>query len=202
MAREIDAPRNARGRRSRSALLRAARELIEERGVEAVTMAAVAERAGVTRRAVYLHFRSRGELINELFGHIADTEDLPGRFAAVDDAPDGVAALEEFARAHAAFMARTLPFSTAVERVAHADPDAARHWETVLYWRNETNKALIRRLHDEGVLAPGWTVDTAADMLLALTSNGVIRTLLERGWSVEQVGAHMARVLRAAFTAG
>ncbi|GAA4105086.1 TetR/AcrR family transcriptional regulator [Actinomadura miaoliensis] len=202
MAREIDAPRNARSRRSRAALLRAARELIEERGVEAVTMAAVAERAGVTRRAVYLHFRSRGELITELFGHINETEDLEGRFAVIGDAPDAVTALDRFARAHAEFMARVLPVSRAVERVAHTDPDAARHWETTLFWRYETNKALMRRLHDEGVLAPGWTVDTATDMLLALISNGVTHTLLdERGWSTEQVGEHMARVLRSTFVA-
>ncbi|MFC5747301.1 TetR/AcrR family transcriptional regulator [Actinomadura rugatobispora] len=200
MVKPIEEPRNARGRRSRAALLAAAREIVETEGVTAATMAAVAERAGVTRRAVYLHFASRADLISALFDHVNEAEDIQGRFAPVGDAPDAVTALEEFARRHAAYMPRILAVARAVERVAPTDPDAARHWETAMYWRYETNRALVRRLHDEGVLAPGWTVDTAADMLLALISNGVSETLLvERGWTPAQVGDHMARLLRSTF---
>jgi AcrR family transcriptional regulator len=185
------------------ALLRAARELVEEHGMAATTMAAVAERAGVSRRAVYLHFASRADLISELFGYVNEVEDLEGRFAPVGEAPDAVAALEVFARRQAAFMARVLAVSRAVEREAGSDPDAARHWEAAMRWRYETNRALIRRLDEEGVLAPGWTVDTAADMLLALVSNGVSATLLdEREWTPEQIGEHLALLLRSTFTAG
>lgn len=202
MAKSIEEPRNARSRRSRTALLRAARELVEERGVGATTMAAVAERAGVSRRAVYLHFASRADLITELFGYVSETECLASGSAAVGAAPDAVTALEEFARRHAESMPRVLAVSRAVEREAGTDPDAARHWETAVFWRYETNRALMRRLADEGVLAPGWTVDTATDMLLALVSNEVTRTLLhDRGWTPEQIGDHMARLLRSAFVA-
>ena len=202
MARSIEEPRNARSRRSRTALLRATRELVEEHGVAAATMAAVAERAGVSRRAVYLHFTSRGELISELFDYLNEVEELEGRFAPVGDAPDAVTALEVFARCHAEFMVRILAVSRAVEREAHTDPDAARHWETTVHWRHATNRALISRLDDEGVLAPGWTVGTATDMLLALLSNEVTGTLLDdRGWTPEQVGAHMALLLRSTFVA-
>ncbi len=203
MPRSIEEPRNARSRRSRMALLRAARELVEEHGMAATTMAAVAEHAGVSRRAVYLHFASRADLITELFGYVNEVEDLEGRFAPISEAPDAVSALEAFAYRHADFMARILQVSRAVEREAGNDPDAARHWEAALYWRLETNRALIRRLDEEGVLAPGWTVDTATDMLLALISNGVGETLLnERGWTPEQIGEHMARLLRSTFTTG
>src|SRR5688572_23279920 len=55
----IETPANSRSRRTRSALLSAARDLLEEGGAEALTMSSVAERAGVTRRAVYLHFGVR-----------------------------------------------------------------------------------------------------------------------------------------------
>lgn len=202
MARSIEEPRNARSRRSRLALLRAARELVEEHGMAATTMAAVAERAGVSRRAVYLHFASRADLISELFGYVNEVEDLEGRFAPIGAAPDAVTALESFARRHAEFMPRVLAVARAVEREAGSDPDAARHWETAMYWRYETNRALMRRLDEEGVLAPGWTVDTATDMLLALISNEVTGTLLDdRGWTPEQVGEHMARLLRSTFVA-
>jgi AcrR family transcriptional regulator len=203
VARSIEEPRNARSRRSRTALLKAARELVEERGMAATTMAAVAERAGVSRRAVYLHFASRADLISELFGYVNEVEDLERRFAPIGDAPDAVTALEVFARQHAELMPRILAVSRAMEREAGSDPDTEGPWQTVLYWRYETNRALIRRLDEEGVLAPGWTVDTATDMLLALISNGVSGTLLdERGWTPGQIGDHMARLLRSAFVTG
>lgn len=100
-------------------------------------------------------------------------------------------------------MPRIGAVARAVEREAHRDPDAARHWRAVLHWRYETGRALVQRLHDEGRLAPGWTVGAAADMLLALVSNGVSGTLLDdRGWTPEQVGEHMARLLRSAFISG
>lgn len=202
MPRSIEEPRNARSRRSRAALLRAVRELVEDEGAGAVTMAAVAQRAGVSRRAVYLHFTSRSDLFTALYDYVNEVEDIEGRFAPIGDAPDAVTALEEFARLHAAFMPRVLAVSRAVERVAHTDPDAARHWETAMYWRQESNRALVRRLDDEGVLAPHWTVDGATDMLLALISNGVFETLLvDRGWTPERIGEHMARLLRASFVA-
>lgn len=203
MARAIEEPRNARSRRSRTALLRAARELVEEHGMAATTMAAVAERAGVSRRAVYLHFASRADLISELFDHVNEVEDLRGRFAAVGEAPDAVTALEMFARRHADFMSRVLAVARAVEREAGSDPEAARHWEAAMRWRYETNHALILRLDEEGVLAPGWTVDTATDMLLALIANEVSGTLLDdRGWSPGQIGDHMALLLRSTFVTG
>lgn len=48
---------------SRSALLEAARELMAERGSEALTVVAVAERAGLNRSTAYQHFRSREQLL-------------------------------------------------------------------------------------------------------------------------------------------
>src|SRR6266540_2122447 len=69
-------PRNARSRRTRAALLDAARALLEEQGTESLTMATVAERAGISRRAVYLHFASRTELLTELFGYVSEQEGL------------------------------------------------------------------------------------------------------------------------------
>src|SRR5919202_189830 len=85
-------PTNARGRRTRTALLAAARAVLEEHGFPQLTMAAVAERAGVTRRAVYLHFGSRSELVGALFDYVAETEGLDGSLPRVKTAPDAPAA--------------------------------------------------------------------------------------------------------------
>src|SRR3954447_3223167 len=91
------AQQNARSRRTRLALLAAARTLVEQEGVTAVTMASVAEHAGVTRRAVYLHFATRTELITALYEYVNDTVELNASQKAVGRAPDAAAALEAWA---------------------------------------------------------------------------------------------------------
>src|ERR671911_544403 len=80
-------PSNARSRGTRAALLDATRALLEDEGSAALTMGAVAERAGVSRRAVYLHFASREQLLLALFHHVGQIEDLAGSLGPVYDAP-------------------------------------------------------------------------------------------------------------------
>ena len=55
-------PKGDKRQRTRAALIAAAVELIRERGYEGTTLAAVAERAGMTRGAIYGNFKNRDEL--------------------------------------------------------------------------------------------------------------------------------------------
>ncbi|MFI6153229.1 ScbR family autoregulator-binding transcription factor [Kitasatospora sp. NPDC051170] len=54
--------RQARALATRQAVLLAAAEVFDERGYAAATMAEILERAGVTKGALYFHFRSKEEL--------------------------------------------------------------------------------------------------------------------------------------------
>jgi len=64
--------------RNRELLLRAARELIEERGADGLTMASLAERAGVGKGTVFRRFGSRAGLMMSL---LSDAEaQFQGRF--------------------------------------------------------------------------------------------------------------------------
>ena len=57
---------------SRAALLTAARELMAERGPEALTVVGVAQRAGLNRSTAYQHFRSREELLDAVAQEFAE----------------------------------------------------------------------------------------------------------------------------------
>jgi AcrR family transcriptional regulator len=200
MLESIQEPRNARGRRTRTALLAAARALLEEHGAGSLTMAAVAERAGVSRRAVYLHFASRTELLTELFGYVSEQEGLAGSLAPVWAAPDAAAALEEWARHLARFHPRVLAVARAIQRVRRADPDAAAHWALVIADQQACCDRLAAWLAREQRLAPPWTVRTAADMLWALMSFELLEELLvDRGWSTRRYRAHLAALFRSTF---
>jgi AcrR family transcriptional regulator len=197
---QIAEPQNARSRRTAESILANARELIEEQGFESVTMAAVGERAGVSRRAVYLHFASRTDLLVAVFNHIGDRYDLRGSEQPVWDAPDAETALAEFASHMSRFHINALPVSRAIERASHTDELAARLWRTIMRnWRT-TARRLMRRLDDEGVLAPFWSVATATDMLCALMSFELTESLVvDRGWSRPKYAEHLAELFRSTF---
>ncbi|MFI0372324.1 TetR/AcrR family transcriptional regulator [Actinomadura sp. 1N219] len=200
MTRSIDGPRNARGRRTRDALLAATREILESDGFEALTMTEVAGRAGVSRQGVYLHFSSRTELVMALFDFIAEQEGLRESLAPVRDAPDAVSALRAWARHLAAYHPRLMTVDRAIDRVRHADPDAARHRATVDENQFATCRRLAERLDAEGRLAAHWTVATAADMLWGLIATDVFERLLTgRDWTHDALADHLTALYEATF---
>jgi AcrR family transcriptional regulator len=201
-SRTITVPINARSRRTRVALLAAARSILEEQGFEALTMTAVADRVGVTRRAAYLHFAARAELVRALFDYVAEVEGLADSLRPVWDAPDAVAALDQWAAHLARYHPRLLSVDRALQRVRQHDADAAAHYDRVAAAQLQGCQSLAQRLKQEGRLAEPWTVASARDMLFALISSEVIGALIEdRGWSQRRLATHLAALFRSTFVA-
>jgi AcrR family transcriptional regulator len=200
MSTPIPVPQNARSRRTREALLNAARSLIEEEGFDVMTLAAVAKRAGVSPRALYLHFPSRSELLATLYRHLGEAEDLAASLAAVWEQEDAVSALDEWAHHIARSHPRILTISRVIERARNADDDAADLWRlTMANWLTSCRR-LARWLDEEGRLAEPWTRSTAADMLWALMSWDLTERLtVDRRWSRESYGSRYAAMLHATF---
>jgi AcrR family transcriptional regulator len=196
----ISEPTNARSRRTRAALLDAARAILQQQGFEALTMTAVADRAGVTRRAVYMHFATRGDLVAALFDHIADAEGLSRSVQKVWEAPDAATALDEWAAHLARYHPKLLAVDRAMQRVWQDDADAAAHRERVVAERLANCRRLAGRLAGEGRLRTPWTVASASDMLFALISSDVVEALLhDRRWSPKRLAAGLALLLRSTF---
>jgi 5-amino-6-(D-ribitylamino)uracil---L-tyrosine 4-hydroxyphenyl transferase len=194
-------PGNARSRRTRAALLDAGHDILREDGVEALTITAVAERAGVTRRALYLHFPTRAELIGAIYDHVAAAEGLAASLGQVWHAPTAAAALDQWASHLARYHTRVLAVDRAVQRTLCDDPDAVAHRARVSAEKLAGCQRLAGRLAGEGELAPGWTAGSASDMLYALSSSDVIEALTnDRGWSEEHLARHLTLLFRSAFT--
>lgn len=200
--RTITEPTNARSRRTRAALLAAAHAILEEQGFEALTMTAVADRAGVTRRAVYMHFPTRAELVGAIFDYVAEVEGLDESLESVWAAPDAVSALDEWAAHLARYHPRLLAVDRALQRVWQDDPDAAAHRARVVAEKLSNCRRLARRVADEARLADGWTTESAADMLFALVASDVIEALIvDRRWSRQRLARHLALLFRSTFVA-
>ena len=106
--------------RTRAALIRATLELIDERGLAGVTLDEVAERAGVTKGAIYSNYRSKAGLLWEA----ADTRRPHLRPPRVPGDPIGQA------RATARSLIDALPqtvaeadFHRELQTYARTDPD-------------------------------------------------------------------------------
>lgn len=67
-ARSIGRPRRIAGRDARESLLDAAVGLFAENGVAGTSIAAIAERAGVTAAMVHYYFRNRAQLLDAVAG--------------------------------------------------------------------------------------------------------------------------------------
>jgi AcrR family transcriptional regulator len=198
----IAVPTNARSRRTRAALLDAARALLEEHGPTALTMGATAERAGVSRRSVYLHFATRADLLVALFDHVYEVERLGDSVRPVVATPDPVAALGEFAAHLGRIRPRVRAVATAIQRQRRNDPDFAAHWDVVARDQRRICRHLIKALHREGLLADSWTIATATDMLWALMSGDLMDNLtIDAGWSINKYVDHMTTLMRAVFVA-
>src|SRR5262249_57146724 len=134
----------------------------EAEGFGALTMARVAERAGVTRRAAYLHFPSRTDLVTALFDHVAAREGLADSLARVWSAPDARAALSEWAAHVARYHPRILAVDRASAAAADTDPDAARPRAQVNAGQLAACRQVAPRLAPHGALAPPWPPRAAA----------------------------------------
>lgn len=184
-----------RSRRTCQALIDAARQIIDEDGVDALTMGAVAERAGVSRRAVYLHFASRTALLSAVYRSAAEAEGLTASFQRVWRQPDASSALTAWAR----HVGHDRPdIVAACVPPAEGEPHCRPSDDVPGMDGYDACRRLATWLHREGRLASPWTVATAADMIWALSSLNP-RLLRERGWSRERHAELLGALLRRTF---
>jgi AcrR family transcriptional regulator len=195
-------PQNARSRRTSAAILAAGRQLIEEQGFHAFTMAAVAARSGVSRRGLYLHYATRTDLLAALYRSLGQTEDLAMSLQAVWESPGSVAALSQWAHHIARSHPRILAIMLAVENARHADPDAAQLRAIAQGNWLKGCRRLMQWLADEDKLAPHWSVAKAADLMWALMSPDLLDRLInERRWSSRAVAEHLDALFHKTFVA-
>jgi AcrR family transcriptional regulator len=185
---------------TRQQILAAARALLAAHGYEGTTIDAIARAAGVAAPTVYAAFGSKRGIVAELI-HQA-------RFGpAYDTAVTAALATEDPAQrlAFAAKIARTVyegeraelellrgvgvvaPELAALEREGEAD-------------RREAQRGLVEGLAAAGHLRDDLDVESARDVLWAMTNRELFRLLvLERGWPADRYQTWLAGMLASAL---
>ncbi len=116
----------------------AARELLEEQGYAATTVADVARRAGVSPESVYKGFGTKAALVKEVFDVVIAGDDEPVPVAerpearAVRDEPDVREKLRLFAAGAAERAERSARVQLVIRNGAPGDPALDELWQAVL----------------------------------------------------------------------
>ena len=163
---------------SRERILRATWNLLLETGPE-IRLADVAKRAGLSRQAVYLHFGDRARLLLEVLAWADRELQLDELMARVRNADSGVEALDRIVEVHAAYSPRIDAAARALEADQHRDEAVAAALGDRLEVRRAAHREVIARIADEGLLAEGWTINSATDVFAAVTMLGPWRELTE-----------------------
>nr|WP_281268711.1 TetR/AcrR family transcriptional regulator [Vallicoccus soli] len=162
-------------------------EAFAERGYHATTTRDIAARAGVSAGALYVHFRSKEELLHAICrrGHERALA-LVGEAVAGADGPE--ARLRAYVRTFTSWHAR----EHLVARVVQDELDALdpEHFAEVAARRRELEH-LLRGIVEDGVAAGAFAVDDVPAVALAVLSLGIdVARWSPRspGRSPEQVG--------------
>jgi AcrR family transcriptional regulator len=186
---------------TRDRILRAAWDLLEERGAE-VRLIDVADRARVSRQALYLHFGDRAGLLVALVEFMDENLGLEELVARVFAAPTGAEMLRRTMELYVRMAPRIDRVAQVLEADQHEDQAVAAAWRNRMDNRQRVHRMIVQRISDEGQLAEGWTVDAAADLLYAITMPGPWRELTrELGWTSDDYGRHLSRLLERALIA-
>lgn len=161
-------------------------------------MAAIAEEAGVSRQAVYLHFETRTELLAALVRHVDEVHGFENMLRRCERAPDGCSALWAFIGAWGGYVAQITDVARAMRAASATDVDAALAFSERMRGFTRVCARFVARLQAEGslLLDDGSTSD-AADFLATLLSIGNWQELVEeRGWSRQRYIGAMRRCVR------
>lgn len=166
--------------RNRRAILDAAWDLIAEAGFHPVSLEVVAARAGVTRVTIYRQFGSKTGLFEAVLWDRLSRARLD-RLDRARQRPDPVDALEAFLYENCRLFTEVGDALQHSLGVARSDT-TVRDLLDISYFgrRVDSIRDLVRRLHDGGRLAPGWTQDRAVDALVVLTSIEAFDSLTRR----------------------
>lgn len=196
--------RDQRAAATRNAIRDAAETLFLRDGYTRTTMKAIAKRAGVSEKTMYLAFATKAMLLLEVVQVSIRGDETPGRLAdwpewkALTTAPPEEL-FARFAARRARLMARSAAIIALGEAAATVDPELAAFRDLAHEANRAEVKTLVAAFKHRGVLAPDVDEHDAADTIYALAGNEIVYLRLTRecGWTEARYADLIARTLQA-----
>src|SRR5579864_7603587 len=166
----------ARTRRTRAAVVEAARTLFLERGYAATTIESISDLSDTPQATVYRLFSSKVGILKAVLDISVGGDD---EAVAMVDRPQVLALLSDedprkqlagFAALVREILARTAPVHRILAEAARSDEEAAVLLAEIARQRHEGQRNVARSLARTGALRPGLAERDAADIIHALAS--------------------------------
>ncbi len=157
-------PMTSRGRRTRAALVAAARDAFEELGFRDARISDIAERAGTSYGVFYHYFESKEEILDELFTSVTGEMYVASQHPSDTD-ENPVEKIRAANRQYLTVAARNARLIAMLDELAFREP---RFRDLKLRIRESfvrRNEAGIRRLQERGLTDPALDAHMAASML-------------------------------------
>lgn len=163
------APVSARGARTRTALVQAAREVFERDGFLDARITDITAHAGVAAGSFYTYFTSKEEALAAVMEDVEE-EMLHPRIRELADGDDPISVIATANRAYLAAYRRNVKLMALMEQVSHIDEDFRRlRLRRARAFTQRNARALIR-LQQQGVADPELDPQLAARALSAMVS--------------------------------
>jgi AcrR family transcriptional regulator len=192
----------------RHAVVLAATALFERDGFRSTTIAAVAERAGVSAESIYKGFGTKAALAKAVFDFViaGDAAAVPVADRAEADAvraePDAARKILLYTRGLAARQHRSARVQILIRDGRHTDETLVSVWQELLTERLNGMTMLGRHLLESGQLSDGLDFAEVRDVLWTYTAVELYELLvLERGWSVERYADWLGQAIISALMA-
>jgi AcrR family transcriptional regulator len=187
----------ATGVDTRARILDTAWTLVRERGVNAVTVAGIAEATGVSRQLIYVHFGNRAGLLLAMARHHDIGSGFVHRVTEARSLPP-VDGLERLLRLWLGYLPEILPVARALEAAATNGDEGGNVWHDRMDDLREAFRTAVDRVERDGRLAEGWTNQTATDWIWARSHLSTWQHLVgERRWSPDDYADRAIRSILA-----
>lgn len=190
--------RAERARRTRGAVLLAARKLLVERGYDATTVAMVAVEAGVSVDTVYASVGRKPQLAAAVVDMVLGSSDEPvpaeerDYVRAIRSAEGARRKIDLYAAAVGDVVPLTAALLDALRRAGEADEECARAWSALVERRASNMVLFAADLRATGELRADLTDREVADLVWSTNSPEYWLLLASRGWSPQRYAELLA----------
>ena len=202
--RYVSEVRDEQARRTRRAIVTAARDLFLAQGYAATTIDAIAAAAHVSRRTVFNSVGGKLVLLKLALDWAIVGDDEPVAMAdrpairAIQAERDPRQALRLWVRTITDVAARVAPIAAVLYAAADADPDAAQMLAEEARNRMFGARAFVAHLASMDALAAEISEQQAADLCWALMDGHLYRLLVsQRGWTTDEIERWLSAALAA-----
>ena len=197
--------RDEQARATRARILESAGQLLLDGGYQHLTIAALAESAGVSVQTIYNSVGNKAAVIKAVYDVTLAGDDDPRamsdrpEFQALAEAPDGASLMRAYAAMSRNIAERVGPLLAVL--LTNSDDDVRAFAATVEDERLRGNGTMVGHLARRFGLPPGVNRQRATDIVWTLTSPEVYdRLLRQRSWTAKEYERWLGEAMVAVLT--